>query len=235
MANISASNLSIIFPHYQNYSRSIKNLIIDTSLGRKNSFKKDGIYALDDLSFEIKKGQKVGLVGPNGSGKTTLLRVLSGIFHPSKGSLSVQGNIASLIDLSGGFDQDATGYENIFLRSILFGQTKQETNKRVEEIIDFSELGEFIKMPVRTYSSGMMMRLAFSIATSVKPDIILMDEWLSVGDATFHEKATRRLNQLVEDANILVMASHNEDIIKNVCSRVLSLENGVIISDASSL
>ena len=171
------------------------------------------------------------MVGHNGAGKTTLLSALSGVYHPSFGSLNINGSVAALLDLSSGFDPDATGYENIFLRSILFGKTKAETVKLVEEIVEFSELSEFINLPVRTYSSGMVMRLAFSIATSINPDILLMDEWLSVGDASFNEKASARLRDLISSASILVIASHSPDSISNICTRVIMLEGGRIASD----
>lgn len=232
MTQIICDNLNVTFPIYENANRSLKNMIIKNGLLRtKSNVHSDGVHALEKIQLEIKIGERVGLVGHNGSGKTTLLRVLSGIYHPTKGSLKIKGKAASLLDLSSGFDPDASGYENIFLRSILFGKSTKETEVLVEEIISFSELADFIHLPVRTYSSGMIMRLAFSISTAIQPDILLMDEWLSVGDESFNEKATSKLNDLVDNANILVIASHNEDIINKVCNRIITLEHGRIISD----
>ena len=231
MSHILASNLSITFPTYENSKRSLKGFALRTGFGLFGNVDSEGVHAINNVTFEVRTGQRVGLIGHNGSGKTTLLRALSGIYHPTQGSLAVTGNVSSLLDLSGGFDHDATGYENIFLRSILFGKSKQETKKRVEEIVEFSELGDFVGLPVRTYSTGMMMRLAFAIATSIQPDILLMDEWLSVGDSEFHKKATARLNKLIDTAGILIIATHDQNIIESVCTRVIKLEGGTIVSD----
>jgi lipopolysaccharide transport system ATP-binding protein len=231
MTYISAKNLCITFPTYENSKRSLKNVALRSGFGLFRNVDSAGVHAIKNITFEIKTGQRVGLIGHNGSGKTTLLRTLSGIYHPTHGSLTVDGNVSSLLDLSGGFNHDATGYENIFLRSILFGKSKEETNQRVEEIIEFSELGQYIGLPVRTYSTGMIMRLAFAIATSIQPQILLMDEWLSVGDSDFHEKATTRLNELIDTAGILIIATHDKNIIDSVCTRVLRLESGKIVSD----
>ena len=232
MPHILADELSVVFPTFENSKRSLKNAIIGAPLTRMTkTIRSDGVHALEGLTFNIRNGERVGLVGHNGSGKTTLLRALSGIYHPSFGSLKVEGSVATLLDLSSGFDPDASGYENIFLRSILFGKTKAQTTRLVDAIVEFSELGEFINLPIRTYSSGMVMRLAFSIATSINPDILLMDEWLSVGDADFNVKASARLRELISNASILVIASHDPGIISNICTRVISLEGGRITSD----
>ena len=165
----------------------------------------DGVHAINNITFEVRTGQRVGLIGHNGSGKTTLLRALSGIYHPTQGSLTLLPAMCPLLDLSRRlvFDHDATGYENIFLDQFCL-ENLSKKHKRVEEIVEFSELGDFVGLPVRTYSTGMMMRLAFAIATSIQPDILLMDEWLSVGDSDFHKKATARLNKLIDTAGILI-------------------------------
>jgi lipopolysaccharide transport system ATP-binding protein len=232
MARITCKNLKIIFPIYENNNRSLKNTMLRSGLVKHGLEREnDGVQGLENICFTISEGERVGLVGHNGSGKTTLLRVLSGIYHPTRGCLTIEGRTASLLDLSSGFDPDATGYENIFLRSLLFGKKKHEILSLIEDIISFSQLEKFIYMPVRTYSSGMTMRLAFSIATAVRPEILLMDEWLSVGDANFNERATARLKSMVDQANILVIASHDERIIQEMCTRVITLENGKIISD----
>ena len=171
----------------------------------------------------------MGLTGHNGSGKSTLLRVLAGVYEPTGGILKISGSVASLLDISIGMDPEVTGLENIFLRGLIMGLTRDQIKKKVEEIVDFSELGNFIDLPVRTYSSGMSMRLAFSISTSIEADILLMDEWLSVGDADFVKKAEVRLKSLVKKTPILVMASHSPDILKEVCTRIIRLDGGRIV------
>ena len=191
------------------------------------------IRALHELNFSFAHGDRVGLVGHNGAGKSTLLRVLSGAYIPTQGRVLRQGCVASLIDISLGIDHEATGRENIYLRGALLGLSKTEINARLDEMIAFSELGEFIDMPVRTYSSGMHLRLAFSVSTVIQPEILLMDEWLSVGDEGFKQKAEARLAELVESTSILVIASHSRDLIMKTCNRVLWLENGMIKLDGT--
>jgi len=171
----------------------------------------------------------VGLVGHNGAGKTTLLRLLGGVYEPTGGQIDVQGTVTSLIDVTLGMDMESTGYENIVLRGMMLGMSKSEARKHTPEISEFSGLGESLSMPVRTYSSGMVLRLAFSIATTVHPDILLMDEWLSVGDAEFVLRAEERLKAMVDKASILVIASHNPAIISDLCNVVIKLEKGRII------
>lgn len=189
------------------------------------------VRALDDLNFEFADGERVGLVGHNGSGKTTLLRTLSGVYEPVRGKLKVHGKIASLLDVSMGLDPDATGFENIYLRGILDGLSPSRIRSKIDEIADFSDLGEYLNLPVRTYSSGMMLRLAFAISTSVEADILIMDEWLSVGDAEFSAKAARRLDTLVGSASIVVIATHDPTLVARVCTRKISLEHGKIVAD----
>jgi lipopolysaccharide transport system ATP-binding protein len=155
--------------------------------------------------------------------------VLAGVYPPVSGSLEVNGQIVSLIDLSLGMDQEATGYENIFLRGIMMGIKPSEIEKKLDAIAEFSELGEdFLNMPTRTYSSGMLLRLAFAVSTSIHADIVLMDEWLSVGDASFNEKATERLDQVVENSAILVLASHSTELVHKMCNRILTFQHGRI-------
>lgn len=173
----------------------------------------------------------MGLVGHNGSGKTTLLRALSGVYAPTSGRLDVLGRVVSLLDISLGMDPDATGYENIMMRGIMMGLTPKQIKSRMDEIAYFTDLGEYLNMPIRSYSSGMQLRLAFTVSTSVEADIILMDEWLSVGDAAFQQKAAERLNHLVGNAPILVLASHSPDLINTVCTRVIELHHGRLVSD----
>jgi len=231
---IRARNICVDFPVYENSHRSLKNTVFNLSTGGKlgNDGRKHSVVrAVDNLTFDFEEGARVGLTGHNGSGKTTLLRVLSGIYAPVSGSLQVQGRVASLLDVSMGLDPDATGFENIYLRGILQGLPPAAIKAKTDDIAEFSELGEYLNLPVRTYSSGMLMRLAFAISTSVEADILVMDEWLSVGDQSFREKAAERLQSIVDQASILVIATHDPGLVKRVCNRQLHLEHGQVISD----
>jgi lipopolysaccharide transport system ATP-binding protein len=234
MAQIQLIQAGVEIPIFNASSRSLKNRLLKMATGGKLSADQSGhvvVRALQDLNFTLSDGDRVGLVGHNGAGKSTLLRVLSGVYHPTHGRIVSQGRVASLIDVSLGIDHEATGRENIFLRGALLGLSKKEIAIKLDEIIDFSELGDFIDMPVRTYSSGMHLRLAFSVSTVIRPEILLMDEWLSVGDENFKHKAEARLVKLVEATKILVIASHSRDLIKSTCNRVLWMEHGIIKMD----
>jgi lipopolysaccharide transport system ATP-binding protein len=234
-SSILAENLSVVFPVFENSDRSLKNNILRVSSGGKlaatDSNKVESVEALDKLNFSISSGDRVALFGHNGSGKTTLLRTLAGIYAPVKGSLTVQGRIASLLDITLGLDPDATGYENIYLRGVLNGQNRQAIEERASVIAEFTELGDFLNLPVRTYSSGMSLRLAFSMSTSMDAEILLMDEWLSVGDSNFTKKAEDRIQALIGKSEILVIATHNEELIERVCNRKIHLKHGQIVSD----
>lgn len=239
VASITVENASVIFPIYG--SKSIKNTaikkatkIFQRSLGGNIEFGADNtvhIEALKNVSISIEHGEKVGIVGQNGSGKSTLLRMLAGVYQPVSGTVKVNGAIVPFLNISLGIDGDLTGYECIFLRGLMLGLTKKEIADKADEIADFSELGPYLEMPTRTYSSGMLMRLAFSIATAVEPGILVMDEWMSVGDVFFQEKAQKRLNDLVAKSKILVLASHSMELIQSLCTRILFLENGMIVDD----
>ena len=233
-AHIQAENICVDFPIFNAPHRSLKKSLLRVATGGRISAESGNrvvVRALDGVSFKVNEGDRMGLIGHNGSGKTTLLRVLAGVYEPTSGFLEVKGRVASLLDISIGMDPESSGYENIFYRGLLMGLSKSEIQKRVDEIAEFSGLGDFMNMPVRTYSSGMSMRLAFSIATTVEADILIMDEWLSVGDADFVKKAEERLRSLVSKTPILVMATHSEEILKEVCNRVLHLEGGRVIPD----
>lgn len=236
--SIVSKNMSIEFPIFENSHRSIKKKVLNVSTGGrigKDAGKHPVVRALDNLNFEIHKGERVGLFGHNGSGKTTLLRTLSGVYSPVNGELITQGRIASLLNVSSGMDPDATGFENIYLRGIMDGLKPSAIKRRIEDIADFTELGEYLNLPVRTYSSGMSLRLAFAISTSINADIIIMDEWLSVGDAAFREKAQKRLKELIDKASIFVIATHDPKLIESICTRKIYLEHGRIISDEQVL
>jgi lipopolysaccharide transport system ATP-binding protein len=232
MSRISAVDLVIDFPVYGTRSRSLKNTVIRAATGgalATDASDRVVVRAIDHISFDWREGDRVGLVGNNGSGKTTLLRAIAGVYEPVGGTLAVEGRIVSMLSLTLGMESEATGYENIFLRGTIIGLRKPQIVRLVDEVCEFSELGDYIHMPMRTYSSGMAMRLAFAVSTSVTADIILMDEWLSVGDAQFAQKAEERLRKMVGNVKILVIASHSPQIIEATCNRVVKLDHGQII------
>ncbi len=233
MVHLTLENVGIDYPVYHSSSRSIrKHLALPARVGGLVAASPSGsvtvIRALNDVSLDLRPGDRLGLVGHNGAGKTTLLRVLAGIYHPSVGTITCVGKRMPLTDVSVGHDDEATGYEMIQLRGLLLGLTRSEIDAKVDEIAEFSELGDFLHLPIRTYSSGMALRLFFSIATSIRADILLMDEWIAVGDEAFMEKANTRLQDLVDEAQIIVIASHNRLTLKRICNRGLLLEAGRI-------
>lgn len=226
MAGINAKDLSL---HYQiaghrgakfSGASAPKNLV---KVGKKSY-----ILALDNLSFSICDGERVGLVGLNGSGKSTLLRVLGGIYAPTGGVLHVEGRVSSMFNINLGVQPEATGRENIIIRGLIKGWRYHEIEARMDGIIEFSELKDFIDLPLRTYSDGMRMRLLFAIATSFAPEILLLDEWIGAGDSNFQAKAARRMNDLVGKAGIVVIASHNQGLLKRICDKAIWLDQGKI-------
>jgi ABC-type polysaccharide/polyol phosphate transport system ATPase subunit len=225
-------NVTIEFPIYQGLSRSLKKSLLAPSMGgrlsRNSGSDRVNVCALQEISLEIKDGDRVGIIGPNGAGKTTLLKVLTGIYEPSRGRMVSSGRVTALLDATAGLNPDSTGRENIILRGMYMDIHPREMRRRVDEIADFTELGEYLDMPVRTYSSGMMIRLAFGVSTCVPPEILVMDEWLSAGDAHFLAKAQRRMAEFVRDANILVLASHSLPLLKDWCNRGILLHRGKI-------
>lgn len=230
---INAKEISLDFPTYT-ADRSLKRSIIQSATGgviARDSKSHIAVKALDSLTFDIQPGDRVGLYGHNGSGKTTLLRALTGAYAPTNGLLEVRGKVASLLDISMGMEGDATGWENILLRGMMMGLSHQKINSRIDEIAEFSGLGSYLDMPLRTYSSGMQVRLAFSVSTIIESDILLLDEWLSVGDDDFQIKATKRLHELIEESAIMVIASHSKELLLNVCNRIFEMNHGKIISD----
>ncbi len=186
------------------------------------------VRSLDDVSFTLKSGDRLGLIGTNGAGKSTLLMVLAGIYPPTRGSVEVNGRIDALFNISLGFRPEATGRRNIVLRGLISGWSPELIEEKMDSIIEFSELGQFIDMPFKSYSQGMAARLAFSIATAVSPDILLLDEWIGAGDVDFQHKAQERMTSLVNSASTMVIASHNYALLKSVCTKVLHLEHGRI-------
>ena len=237
MTHVTLSNVGVAFKLYQPPSRSLKRVVLRTAVGGAFGQSGDGDYvvvnALDGIDLELRAGDKLGIVGHNGAGKTTLLRVMAGIYFPTSGEVSSQGHRVPLFDVHSGFDDEATGFENIFLRGMLMGFKREALEKRVDEIAAFSELGKYLELPVRTYSSGMLLRLLFSISTSIDADILLMDEWVATGDQDFRQKANQRLRDLVDRAHILAFASHEPDLLRAICNRAVLLNAGRIVSAGS--
>lgn len=226
MASIEACDLSV---HYRiSGSKGIKFSGATAPKNLVRVGRSQYILALDKLQFKIQDGDRVGLIGRNGSGKSTLLRVLGGIYAPTGGELRVRGNIASMFNINLGIQPEATGRENIIIRGLVKGWRRSEIDARIDGIIEFSELEDFIDLPLRTYSDGMRMRLLFAIATSFSPEILLLDEWIGAGDKSFQTKAAERMNSLVGNAGIVVIASHNRPLIQRVCNKAIWLNQGKI-------
>jgi ABC-type polysaccharide/polyol phosphate transport system ATPase subunit len=231
MAKISVKNVSLNYPIFDASSRSLKQAVIRQVGGQINqTVGRVSVQALSDVSFDLNEGERLGLLGHNGAGKTTLLKVLSGIYEPSEGTLEVHGTRSSMTDVTMGMDADATGRENIRLRSIFLGMTFAEAKRLQPEIERFTELGEYLDLPIRTYSTGMLVRLGFAVSTALSPEILLMDEMIGAGDRAFAEKAKARVERYVSGASILVLASHNTGILREFCSKGLLLARGRVLA-----
>jgi ABC-type polysaccharide/polyol phosphate transport system ATPase subunit len=233
MAYIRLRNLSVEFPVYQGGSQSLKKMLVAaTTQGNlaRDALDRINVRALNDVSLDIEDGDRLGLIGANGAGKTTLLRVLAGIYHPTRGEVYSSGNISALLDVSVGLNPEATGRENIILRGMYMDIHPRQMRARVGEIAEFTGLGPYLDMPTRTYSAGMMVRLGFAVSTCIPPDILLMDEWLSAGDASFLDKAQRRMEKFVADSRILVLASHSTELLHTWCNRGVLLQQGRIVA-----
>jgi lipopolysaccharide transport system ATP-binding protein len=229
MALIDIRGLTIRFPVYGVDQRSFKRRItgaVGGTLGRSNSAAPTLVQALNDVTFTLKPGDRLGLVGHNGAGKTTLLRAIAGAYWPDEGSILVEGKVASLLEPMLGMDSFVTGYENIRLRGLLMGLTSKQIKERTEEIAEFTGLGPFLGLPLKTYSAGMIGRLAFAVSTAVDADILLMDEWLSTGDANFRSQAHDRLLSLFSSSKIVVLASHDTNLVRNLCNKFVVLKGG---------
>ena len=227
-------DVSVHFPVFNASTRSFRKRVIQVATGGIVAPDHTGhivVQALTNLNFAFRSGERVALFGHNGAGKTTLLGALSRIYAPTSGSAEISGAVGSLINISLGTDPESTGRENIFLRAAILGLGRDFIQKNLEEIIEFSELGDFIDLPVRTYSSGMQLRLAFAVSTMLRPEILVMDEWLSVGDKNFQSKAAARLDAMLRDTKILVLATHSKDLALRHCNRALWLEHGRIKLD----
>lgn len=232
MPKISLNEVSVHLPIYNARGRDFKAHLIRRSVGSDVSESSDPhiviIKALDHVSLTLEHGDRIALVGRNGSGKTTLLRVLAGIYPPTSGKITIQGSVSSLTDMSMGMDMEATGYENIILRGIVMGLTTKQAESLIPDIETFTELGEYLRLPIRTYSAGMMLRLAFAISTANQPEILLLDEMVGAGDSAFVTKAQTRIEKLIKNSSIMVLASHDEKIVKNLCTKALWMHGGTI-------
>ena len=227
MASITLQGVNISFPIFTSNTRSIKTAVFSRLGGTLASHNNTVIvHALKDVSVNLANGDRLGLVGHNGAGKTSFLRVVAGVYPPLVGTIFIEGKVSSFTDLTLGMDMEATGWQNIIFRCVFLGLTFAEAKALAPSIGEFSELGEYLDLPVRTYSTGMFVRLAFAISTSILPDIVVMDEMIGTGDLAFIDKAQTRLTKLLERAQILVLASHSEPIIRAFCNKVLWLDKG---------
>lgn len=229
---IKLENISLTFPGQG--AQSLREKL--ASVVRRSARVPDrgSVTALRGLDVDIRRGERVGVIGLNGAGKTTLLKVMCGIYPPTSGRVTVEGDIACLFEIATGFEMEATGWENIITRGLLIGLTRREIRERTQEIADFTELGDALDRPVKTYSAGMFIRLAFAVSTSMLPDVLLLDEVVAAGDQHFQDKATRRLQQMVEHASILVLVSHSMDTILANCGRVIWIEQGRVRMDGQA-
>ena len=232
-AGIIAEGLCVDFPIYHGNSRSLKKTVLAAASGRLGEDRQHRVVvqALRDVSFRLQAGDRLALVGGNGAGKTTLLRALAGIYEPVVGRLRVDGAIGSLLDVNSGMNNELSGRENIMLRGLYNGMRPAAVARMVEDVADFADLGEFMELPVRFYSSGMAVRLAFAIATAIRPQVLLMDEWFLAGDANFLDKARLRLETMVKTAEILVLSSHMSGIVLEWATRVIWLDHGRVRED----
>lgn len=234
MAAVEVSGVAVSFPVYHGSGRSLKKTVFAAASNRRlgqDAKHRIVVEALRDVSFSLRSGERLGLVGGNGAGKTTLLRTVAGIYEPVVGRVRVSGSIATMLDPNLGMNVDLTGRENIALRGLYGGLTRAQIRRLEEDVEAFAELGEFLELPVRSYSSGMMVRLAFALATAVRSQILLMDEWFLAGDAAFMEKARLRLEDLVRGAEILILSSHMTGVVLDWSTRVIWLDQGRIRDD----
>jgi len=234
MAHLVFDHVTLQYPIYSAGSMSLRNQLVRVGTGGKLS-KDSGnvvtITALDNVSFELKDGDSVGLIGHNGAGKSTLLRAMAGIYQPAKGKIIKQGKVGTIFEIGAGMDPELTGYENIFRMGMLLGLKKKEIVGMIPEIESFTDLGNFLAMPIRTYSSGMTMRLMFAVATAVQPEILLLDEMFGTGDAEFQERAEERMTKFINGAKIFVFASHSTDLVRKYCKRIFKLEHGTVVEE----
>ena len=229
MARVAIDNITVEFPIYTARARSLRAALqrqLGGALQRRENLVV--VRALHGVSLDLKDGDRLALIGSNGAGKTTLLRAIAGVYPPSRGRIAVDGRVAAFTDLTLGMDFEATGWDNIIYRCVFLGSTFRQARELAPSIAEFTDLGEYLDVPVRTYSQGMLLRLAFAVATAIHPDILVMDEMIGAGDADFADRAVLRVNQLLERSKILVMASQSPEILVSYCTRALWLEHGEV-------
>ncbi|WP_075657600.1 ABC transporter ATP-binding protein [Pseudochrobactrum sp. B5] len=234
MAQIIVKNATVEYPLFQGGSMSLRNTLVAASTGgiiSRGTKNIVTIRAIDDVSFTLKDGDRVGLIGHNGAGKSTLLRTLAGIYTPTSGNVFTSGKISTIFQLGAGLDNELSGYENVVRMGMFLGASKAQARSFIPDIEEFTELGEFLSAPVHTYSAGMLTRLTFAISTAMKPEILLIDEVLGAGDASFQEKAKLRMENVIKTARIFVLASHSNEMINLYCNRTLQFEHGKLIED----
>ncbi|MFV3074452.1 ABC transporter ATP-binding protein [Niveispirillum fermenti] len=230
--HIRLDDVHVRFQVFGLHGRSLKKTALKLTTGGRIGTEPGGrvhIDALRGVTLDLGEGDRVGLIGHNGAGKSTLLRTMAGIYEPTSGRVQVQGRVSPMFDLMLGIDPDATGRENLRLRGLLLGLTPGEIEEYAAEIGDFSGLGEYLDLPVKAYSSGMLLRLMFAVATAISPEILLLDEWITAGDAAFMERAEKRVNALIDRASLMVIASHSRDLIERLCNKVAVLEHGRVV------
>ncbi len=232
MASITLEHVTVDFPIYGHHSFRTALLSRAGGLIRREGRKSDRVTVrpLDDISLTISHGDRIGFIGHNGAGKSTLLRVLAGVYEPVSGKIVTEGRLSPLLNTSPGMNMDDTGYENILTCGLYLGMTREEIRAKTPEIEEFTELGEYLALPVRTYSTGMLTRLGFAIATAIDPEILLLDEGLGAGDARFQERVNQRVNALVERSSILVLASHSDALIQMMCNKAVLMDHGRIVA-----
>lgn len=229
MAYINLKDVCVDFPVYNIAARSFKKKFLRVATGGavvEDARQHVIVNALKDITFYLQDGDRIGLIGHNGAGKSTLLRLLAQIYEPTTGVLNIQGNVSPLLSLMHGIEMELTGIENIYVRGAVLGLNRSQLTEKIDEIAEFSGLGDYLSMPIRTYSAGMTVRLSFAISTSIKPDILLIDEVFGAGDADFMEKARQRMVHLLEQSSIVVMATHSDELLKEFCNKSLLLESG---------
>ncbi|WP_159913138.1 ABC transporter ATP-binding protein [Pantoea sp. 18069] len=231
MTKLEFNNVTVQYPVYNTRSLSLRNQLVRIGTGGRIESEAGHVSivtALKDVSFSLKEGDAVALIGHNGAGKSTMLRTMAGVYAPTAGKVVRQGRVATVLELGAGMDPELSGYENIIRMSVLMGANMREIKERTGDIEEFTQLGDFLKLPVRTYSSGMATRLMFAVTTSTRPDILLVDEIFGTGDADFQDKAKKRMEELIESVGIFVFASHNNELVKNYCNRFFRVHHGAV-------
>jgi lipopolysaccharide transport system ATP-binding protein len=232
LSKVELSNVHLDYKIYSLKAQSLRNAVLNVAVGGrllKSNQDMVSVRALNNISFKLTDGDRLGLMGHNGSGKTSLLKVLAGIYHPSNGTIDIEGRVSSMIEIGHGVEMESNAVDNIRILSAMRLIPSSRMKALIPEILDFADLGAYAYLPLKTYSSGMLMRLLFAVATSFEPDVLLLDEWLGAGDAGFVDRATKRMSNLVDSAKIVVLASHSEGLIRSVCNKLCVLEHGNIV------